>query len=350
VKRAGHAPLLVALLLSTGEARAERRWDAVAWFETSLVWVDTQRTAATPIAGLLAHSRAGEPSINLAAVGGTLTLGGFHARLVAGAGTSLDGLHLATQGRPPSEPALRFLVEGYAGYTIPVGRGLTIEAGLFPSHIGYEVFPTRDNWNATHSWMATLSPFYQVGVRASLPVTANLTVKLLWLNGWDVVTQDARFRSGGAQLGWSSKKLDAAINLFAGPARARDDRSPRLFVDVWAKVTPIPLLQVAASFDAGVDILDDNRPAQPWYALGAWLRLQLRPWLAAVIRTDLVDDTGNGVVSGASQRLVELSITDEITVGPLVFRVEGRVDRSTLPTLDGRTGRQLLLLSINGGI
>jgi hypothetical protein len=39
-----------------------------------------------------------------------------------------------------------------------VGKGLFLEAGLFPSHIGFEAFQTKDNWNYTRSWEAELSP------------------------------------------------------------------------------------------------------------------------------------------------------------------------------------------------
>src|SRR5678809_972836 len=83
--------------------------------------------------------------------------------------------------------------------SIPVGHGLTVEAGLFPSHLGFESFPTRDNWNYSHAWMADLAPYYQAGARVSYPFTRHLRAQLLWLNGWGLVERDHAFSSAGAR-------------------------------------------------------------------------------------------------------------------------------------------------------
>jgi hypothetical protein len=43
-------------------------------------------------------------------------------------------------------------------YLAPVGNGLSIQAGLFNSFIGYESFYAKDNANYTRSWIADNTP------------------------------------------------------------------------------------------------------------------------------------------------------------------------------------------------
>jgi hypothetical protein len=316
-------------------------------FDGSFVWSDS-RPASGRLSGYTVHHVTERPSVTLALLGATLDLRGFHARLQVGAGEGLTALHAQDPSRPRASEAWRHLVEAWAGYKLPIGRGVTVDAGLFSSHIGLEVYPTRDNWNATHSFIAELSPFYQAGVRVSYAFNDRVSAKLLWLNGWNLVDQDRGFRSLGAQLAWSSKVADAALNLFAGPARPGDSSDYRVFFDFWVKLRPLPRLQVGAVVDAGLDPRPDATGNDTWYAGGVFLRGQTTSWHAVALRCEFFEDRDGGVLTGTPQRLAELTLTSEAALGPLTLRFEGRVDRSTAPTLDGRTGRQLVVLSLLG--
>jgi hypothetical protein len=59
-------------------------------------------------------------------------------------GTSTEVLHAAEPtGTAIGPDVWKYVQQAYIGYRIPVGRGLTIEGGIFPSHVGIEVFPTK---------------------------------------------------------------------------------------------------------------------------------------------------------------------------------------------------------------
>ena len=51
-------------------------------------------------------------------------------------------------------------------YLAPAGNGLTLQAGLFNSFIGYESLYAKDNGNYTRAWIADYSPYLMFGVNA----------------------------------------------------------------------------------------------------------------------------------------------------------------------------------------
>src|SRR6266536_2640534 len=60
-------------------------------------------------------------------------------------------------------------------YLAPAGRGVTIQAGIFSSLIGYDSLYAKDNFTYTRPWGADYTPYLMLGVNASYPVSARLT-------------------------------------------------------------------------------------------------------------------------------------------------------------------------------
>src|SRR5271169_5588666 len=86
-------------------------------------------------------AKANELGLNLAALDVALDPKpvGFHVIAVAGTGT--DVVH-AAELHPDT---VRYIYQASLSYTLNVGRGILFEAGIQPSHIGYEVFFSKDN-------------------------------------------------------------------------------------------------------------------------------------------------------------------------------------------------------------
>ena len=347
------AATALAVALAAAPAQAEEsRLSGVA--DTFMAWDDAAQSGE-PIALVTIPPRNLLPIINLVALDATLVTHGFHARLVVGAGESLAALHNPAPGRTAGPEIARNILQAYAGYTIPIGSGLTVDAGLFTSHIGFETFPTVENWNYSHAFLADYSPYYQAGVRLSYSFTQKLSAQLLWLNGWDPLEQDPGFKSAGAQLAYASERVKATINFFLGPARAHPvgpAPSLRGFVDGFVSIAPIKQLEATAVIDAGFDTRPDKSGTDTWFAGGACLRYQPIAGLAIALRADLFDDTrSRGLITGAAQRLAEITLTVSQQLGRFSLRAEGRIDRARgengapVTTLDGGDGREILLFS-----
>ena len=116
--------------------------------------------------------RDNEVTVNLAQV--DLVLGpepvGF--KLSLGFGTATEVVHAAeVRGVATSPDVWRNVVQASVQWQTRVGRGLLLEAGVYPSHIGFEGLAPKDNWNYTRSWLGELSPYYQAGLKAAYPLS-----------------------------------------------------------------------------------------------------------------------------------------------------------------------------------
>jgi len=85
-------------------------------------------------------------------------------------------------------------------YLALVGKGLTLQGGVFSSFIGYDSLYAKDNFNYTRPWGADFTPYLMLGVNAQYPLTKKLTAALFVINGYWHLADANRVPSSGAQL------------------------------------------------------------------------------------------------------------------------------------------------------
>jgi len=71
-----------------------------------------------------------------------------------------------------------------ASYLASVGKGLTIQGGIFSSLIGYDSLYSKDNFEITRPWCADYTPYLMLGVNASYPLAEKLTGTFGVVNGY----------------------------------------------------------------------------------------------------------------------------------------------------------------------
>jgi putative OmpL-like beta-barrel porin-2 len=69
-------------------------------------------------------------------------------------------------------------------YLAPVGKGLTLQGGIFSSLIGYDSLYAKDNFLYTRPWGADYTPYLMLGANASYPFSDKLTVTGGVVNGY----------------------------------------------------------------------------------------------------------------------------------------------------------------------
>ena len=80
---------------------------------------------------------------------------------------------------------LRHVYEANAGIKISKDNNLWIDAGIMPSHIGYESAIAKDNWTLTRSIAAENSPYYEAGARITFTTkNGKVAISGMLLNGW----------------------------------------------------------------------------------------------------------------------------------------------------------------------
>lgn len=87
-------------------------------------------------------------------------------------------------------------------YLAPVGNGLTVEAGLFNSLIGYDSLYAKDNFSYTRPWGADYTPYLMFGVNASYPFNQRLSGTLFLVNGYWHLADANNVPSSGGQLAY----------------------------------------------------------------------------------------------------------------------------------------------------
>jgi len=324
---------ILALLLIGAAANAGAQAIAVhGWVDGDCAWNDRHPDSGFNFfsgIGTTAH-RADQLALNVAALEFARDPKPFGFHLVLVGGDSADVVHA---GEPhPHRHSVRNVYQASIAYTAPVGRGLALEAGVYPSHIGFEGFFTKDNWNYTHSLLGELSPYYQTGIKASYAWSDRWSGQLHVIRGWQTISDTGSDPSFGTQLAYNDARLSASLNTFAGPERNLAD-----LVATW-KLTP--KVSLGTSLDVGAD--DDAH----WGGLAAYARYALNDRHAFALRAERFRDPHAGI-SGFEQTLTEGTFTYEHRPSAhFILKFEGRRDHSSAAVFNGSRNQRLAIASI----
>lgn len=274
--------------------------------------------------------RDNELTVNLAQVDLVLPPEPVGFKLSVGFGTAPEVVHAAeVRGVATSPDIWRNVVQASVQWQTKAGRGLLLEAGVYPSHIGMEAFATKDNWNYTRSWLGELSPYYQAGLKAAYPFSDRWSAQLHLLNGWQVIGDNNRGKSMGGQLAYNAGRLSASFNGIVGPELAGNNEDLRILGDVVAIWKATPTVSIGFSVDAA----REGRPVGDdvgWFGAGLYARIAPpNARTALALRGEYYDDE-DGAISGIAQTLKELTATlEHRPVSRLILKLEGRYDRSS---------------------
>src|SRR5215470_3303100 len=103
-------------------------------------------------------------------------------------------------------------------YLAPVGKGLTIQGGIFNSFIGYDSLYAKDNFNYTRPWGADFTPYFMMGVNAQYPFTKKVTGTFFLVNGYWHLAHANNVPSWGGQAAFSvTSHLTVKQTVLVGP-------------------------------------------------------------------------------------------------------------------------------------
>lgn len=216
-----------------------------------------------------------------------------------------------------SNETWKHIQTAYASYTAPLGAGLTVQAGLFPTPVGFEPAAVKDNWNWSRSNLFNFLPFFHVGARVSYPVTDTWTLAAAVYNGWNQASDLNAGKSLSLQSavlgdGWIFNAL-----YIGGPERPRGDEagSPwRNLFDVVAEVDALPWLQLAVHGNAGFEKSDLGNHS--WGALALYAHAKASEWLHFALRGDGIAEnvptSGGAILLGGADHILSLTGTVEL--------------------------------------
>ncbi len=235
-----------------------------------------------------------------------------------------------------SADQLRHFGRANVSYLAPVGNGLTIQAGLFNSLIGYDSLYAKDNTNYTRPWVGDNSPYLMFGVNATYPVNDQLTATLYVINGYWHLSHPNNQPSYGGQVSYKpGARWTLKETVYYGPDQA--DTSIefwRLFSDTIAEWKDEAL---TLAFENQIGTQVQASPGSPrvfWWGAQFAARWNIRgPWSVAV-RPEFFWDP-DGLLTGSEQFVKAVTSTLEYKVPyqwtNTILRLEYRFDESTGP-------------------
>lgn len=170
------------------------------------------------------------------------------------------------------EPSLfRMIHEANIGIRLSKKRKLWLDAGVLPSHIGFESANQLECLNLTRSVLADNSPYYETGIKFNVESSnEKWNWSLLALNGWQRMQRQVGNSAPafGHQIQWKpSKKWGLNSSSFVGTIHPDSIRKMRYFHNFYAKFEGN-----RSSFIAGIDYgieqqAKNSRAYHPWFSL-----------------------------------------------------------------------------------
>ena len=156
-------------------------------------------------------------------------------------------------------------------YVTPAGKGLTLQAGLFNSLIGYDSLYAKDNFTYTRPWGGDYTPYLMFGVNASYPFSKKITATAFVINDYFHLADPNSVPSIGGQLAYlPTGHATFKETLLYGPHQSNTALEFwRFFSDTvleWKK----DRLTMAFEYQAGTE-----RVALPGNPRALWMSAQL---------------------------------------------------------------------------
>ncbi len=254
---------------------------------------------------------------------------GFKVEL--GFGTTSDFVNTASTFGTVS-PSLANVMQAYGTVIVPIGAGLTIDAGKFVTHMGNEVIVSQSNWNYSRSYLfAYAIPYYHTGVRLTYPVASNVSATLHILDGWNSVIDNNKFLSLGGTLNYSP---DSTTNIVFNGIWGHEnitaiENGARDVYDFIVTQQLSGAFQVAVNADYGQ--AGTTLGLALWKGVALYGRYALTSKCALAARGEVYyDPSFGGYTTGAGFRKAtfqEYTLTYEYhPYDPLLIRIEARDD------------------------
>lgn len=208
---------------------------------------------------LYSYNRHNEYTTNLALLTADYSQGDVRANLGLMAGTYAE-YNLA------DEPGmLQHIYQASVGYKL--GAKTWLDAGIFPSHLGFEKAVNIENYTLTRSLAAENSPYYLSGVKLNYVPNAKWDLTFVLCNGWQNMRENAENsnKAVGIKATYkASEKLTLNYGNFLGNEMPDTAKQNRFFNNLYAKWKPSERWGVIVGLDYGMQDNLDGAAASTW--------------------------------------------------------------------------------------
>lgn len=288
---------------------------------------DSNRPAAgRRPAFLYNHTRTETPALNLGLIRVSALRQSWRGNLGLMAGT------YATQNLAHEPAWARHLFEANAGVSLDAAGQTWMDAGVLPSHIGFESAMSSQNPTLSRSLAAENSPYYLTGARLAWDKGAHLKLTALALTGWQRIrpAPGNSLPALGTQILYSpTPAVTMNWSTFIGTDDPDNARRMRYFSNLYAQLGVSPSIAVWLGLDVGAQQKTPGADRYDlWSASVAIIRYRISERWATAARVEHYHDAG-GVVATTSDG-------QSVRTWGLSWNIDWRVTQAVLARIEVR--------------
>lgn len=269
------------------------------------------------------HNRHNEVNLNLGLLGLILEHKKYRANLTLQAGT------YAVDNYAAEKPEHRIIHSAFAGIALDSESKIWLDAGIFPSHIGFESAKSMDNYTLTRSISAENSPYFLTGVKVSYQLNEAWFLSALLTNGWQRIE---RLRGNslpgfGTQVTYSNdlKKFTLNWSSYVGSEFPDSNRRMRIFNDFYGIFQLSDKWNLISGFDIGVEESVNSSGWNTWFSPTLIAHYQLNEQYGIGMRVEYFQDKEAVIISQDSFATTGMSLNfDYKPTKYISARFEGR--------------------------
>lgn len=240
------------------------------------------------------HNRTNEVNINLAMIKANYDTDKIRGNFAIAAGTYMNANYSAESG------VLKNIYEANIGFKLSKKHDLWLDAGIMPSHIGFESAIGKDNWTLTRSIMADNSPYFETGAKIGYnSPNGKWYLAALYLNGWQRIQRiDGNTTPAfGHQITFKpTDKITLNSSSFIGNDKPDSLRLMRYFHNFYAQFQLSPKFGLIAGFDTGWEQKEKGSgDYNNWFTSALILRYDFNDRVRIAARGEYYHDK-NGVI------------------------------------------------------
>lgn len=276
---------------------------------------------------MYSHNRHNEININLGFVKANYQTDKVRANLALAVGTYMNANYSA-------EPTvMKNIFEANVGVKISKKKDLWIDAGIMPSHIGFESAIGKDNWTVTRGMYAENSPYFNTGAKITyISDNSKWLVSGVLMNGWQRIyrTDGNNTPAFGHQVTYKpNSKIILNSSSFIGNDKPDSTRQIRYFHHFYGTFQLSEKFALTTGFDIGAEQKSKGSSTyNVWYTPVLVMKYSLTAKHNIAARVEYYNDK-NGVIinSGTPNGFQTLGYSfnyDYLIRENIMWRIEAR--------------------------
>lgn len=238
------------------------------------------------------HNRHNEFNLNLALLRTSISYENYYAKIAVQAGTYVEDNY--------ANEDLKLINEAYIGTYLDKNQKMSIDAGIFTSHIGFETATSASNLNVTRSILAENSPYFLSGIRFNYKPNDKWIFTGILNNGWQRVNKPNRkaLPVFGTQITYkSSSKNFLNWSTYVGDESVANNLRTRYFSNWYWDCQWNDKWRTILGFDYGLQKRNSGKEFSNWYSPVLIAQYSLTKKLQVAYRSEYYQDKENVIIA-----------------------------------------------------